>query len=122
MEKISDIKAPENVTIELLAGKKAVVGPVTLDLICWVEDKYGDWQQFQDNVLKTGTKIRPLAEFLFRMLQNQTDFVDETDFLRTFPVEKINEIAGAITGQMMKSMPTANKNAVGGSEDGPEKK
>jgi uncharacterized protein YjfI (DUF2170 family) len=108
MGNLSDMKQPEFNTINLLNGKKAVVGPITLEVLCWVEEKYGDWESFQENALRK-KKLAPMASFIFQMLQNKSDFTDESEFFRSFSIQNINDIFEVLNKTVSTSMVKAEE-------------
>lgn len=103
MSQLSKIKTPKTHEIELLNGKKAVVGAITLEVLCWIEEKYGSWEHFQKTVLEKKA-IAPVASFVFQMLTNKSDFSDEREFFRNFPIDNINELFIALQGTISASM------------------
>jgi hypothetical protein len=109
MEKISDIKTPELETVTLLKGKVAKIGPVTLDVLCWIEEKYESWENF--GKMLRGGKISLITDFLFRLLDNQEDFKDVNEFKRSFPIDKMESITKLINKVTTKSMPSQPEQA-----------
>jgi len=108
MGSLSDMKQPEFNTINLLNGKKAIVGPITLEVLCWVEEKYGDWESFQENALRK-KKLAPMASFICQMLQNKSDFADEAEFFRSFAIQNINDIFEVLNKTVSTSMVKADE-------------
>jgi hypothetical protein len=114
MEKISDIKTPNLETVSLLKGKVAKIGPVTLDVLCWIEEKYESWENF-GRMLKSG-KISLITDFLFKLLDNQEDFKDINEFKRSFPIDKMDSITKIINKVTTKSMPAQPEKSEGSGE------
>jgi uncharacterized protein YjfI (DUF2170 family) len=119
MGSLSEMKQPEFKAIDLLNGKKAIVGPITLEVLCWVEEKFGDWEAFQENALKK-RKLAPIASFIFQMLQNKSDFTSETEFLTSFPLTRINDLFDVLNSAVSSSMIKVDTPAVQGEQ--PEEK
>jgi hypothetical protein len=117
MSNLSDMKKPKVQVIELLNDKKAYIGSITLEVLCWVEDNYGDWEAFQENVLKK-KKLHPLASFLFQMVQNKDDFKDEKEFFRCFAIENIKDIFNVVNKSVANGMIKVPDQSEQGTESG----
>lgn len=125
MESLSDLKTPSPIEVPLLRGKKAVVGAFNMEVLCWVEEKYGSWEDFQAQHLGAKTSnMRAISEFLFQLLENQDDFADLTEFRRCFDLGAIGALLEAMNSQIHKAMVPVPKKGKGGadSEGAPSKK
>lgn len=114
MEKVSEFYQKE---IEILGNKKAVFGEITLDVIAWIEDNHGDFENFQKTII-AGKKISGMIEFMYQILVNKEDFKDLKDFRCNFPVSKIEELKAAMSEIMVNSFGKMNKKG----DDSEEKK
>lgn len=110
VSKISDVKAPSTKMISLLNGKVARIGPITLDTMCWAEEKYGGWDKFTEEHLSGKSQsVIHLSEFMFELLENQDDFGDVRSFRKCFGTGSIAELTAVLTDQISASMPEPSK-------------
>lgn len=114
--KISEIAKPEIEEIKLLNGKVARIGPLSLEILCWIEEKFGDWASFSEEMKKG--KITAISDFMFRLIENQNDFEDIKDFRRSFPVDKITKITEMIYKLSGKSLPIPSEGDSEGTAEG----
>jgi hypothetical protein len=103
---LKDIKRPAAKPIDLLRGRVAIVGPVTIETMCWAEEKFGSLDAV---LLKLkdpdgGMKIGLLSEFIFNLIENRDDFKDLHDFRSCIPMESILEMMNVLTAQIDSSM------------------
>ena len=112
-DKLSDM-FPANTEIPMLAGKKAVIGPFTLEHGVWAEEKYGDMNEFQNQIQNTST-ISDKIELLFNMLVNKDEFSDIADFRKHFPISNMPKLIDAMEKAITLSMPdeTETENSEG---------
>jgi hypothetical protein len=117
-EKLSEL-FPGIEKIEMLLGKKAVLGPFTLEHGIWAEEKYGDMESFI-KIFTGSPKIKEVAELLYALLLNPEEFKDITDFTRHFPISKMDELRIILGKIIANSM--ANNEEVGEESKGEEEK
>lgn len=88
-------------------GKEAIVGSMDLEVLCWITEKYGTLEEFQQKFTTLDFKNFPeISELLFQMLENQRDFEDIRDFRKNFPFASIGHLSEAIEKCIYASFPS----------------
>jgi len=113
-EKLSDM-FPAVQEIPMLMGKKAVIGPFTLEHGVWAEETFGSLELFQVEMTKS-TSIADKINLVFNMLLNKDDFKDVADFRRNFPITSMNLLIEAMGKAINTSMPEPGEEKAEGEE------
>lgn len=103
---LNDLVLPESVEIPLLKNKVAVLGPLTFELVYFVEDKYGGFDKMQA-MLGGGGKpnIAEILDLFYQMVENKDEFEDAREFARHVPLSHLGPIIEHIVAMVGKSMP-----------------
>lgn len=98
----------QKVEIPMMNGKKAVIGSMNLEALCWAAEKFGSIEGFQslfEDKEKAFRQLPAITEFVFQILENQKDFEDVKDFRKNFSFHAIGSLAEAIGSIISGSMP-----------------
>lgn len=117
----------QTVEIPMKKGKKAVLGPMNLETLCWVTEKFESLEKFQslfEDQNEAFKNLSSITEFVFQLLENQDDFKDVRDFRRNFSFHAIGDLTDAMVSIINGSMPdvSAESGAQGESESESEGK
>jgi hypothetical protein len=105
---MNDVKAPETISIPLKGDRVARFGGITLNVMCWAEEKFGSWEAFAaEHLSGKATSVVVQSEFMFQMLENKSEFKDLDDFRNSFDLGSMNRLTTMMTTQTEKSMPKA---------------
>ena len=110
-ETIADVKKPESKEIELLNGKVARVGQFTFEMIFWIEEQFGSFEDFSKEMdFGSGKvpKLTTLINIVFQLLENKADFNDDVrEFVKHVPISKGAELMPLIINAIHSGMPLA---------------
>lgn len=113
VEKLSDIRSPDARVIEGHRGKQIIFEPLSLDVVCEIEDLYGSFQAWQEKAMN-GRSVRDLSTMLWILCSNKEDFNDsDREFRRCFPLKNVTEIQAFMLELVEKSMPKQPPKLVG---------
>lgn len=108
--RIKDMKPPEPVEVPLKNDKKAVIGEISLETLCWVEEKHGGWEEFTKKAFSEDgpENFVDITEFLFELVENKDEFNgDLKEFRKAVGVSSFNLLKDAMFAVMEGSMPEA---------------
>jgi hypothetical protein len=121
LTELKEISSPNIQVFKLMNGKEARIGPLSLQFMLDIEEKYGDFNEWSNRVTDpTRVKITDVCDMMYGLLINKEDFDnDPKQLLRGFParIDWIEKVKGIMLDVIVDSVDTAEP-----SEGGDEKK
>lgn len=105
--KLADVLTPEPLEIPLLRGKTAKVGPLTLEVLCWIEENHGSFEEFQEKYLKVNKpNITAVTDLVYQLIENKDEIGTVKDFRALCPADSIALLGTAVGKALKASMPS----------------
>ena len=111
LSELKEISSPNVQTFKLMNGKEAHIGPLSLQFMLDIEQKYGDFQEWSKRVTDTSkVTIVDVCDMMYGLLINKEDFDnDPKQLLRGFParIDWIEKVKSIMLDTIVDSVDTA---------------
>ena len=96
----------QKIEIPMKKGKKAIIGSMDLETMCWITEKYGSFEKFQERFSSiTMDDFPEVSELVFALLENQEDFTSLKDFRKNFSILAVDQLTTALETCLYGSLP-----------------
>ena len=127
MSKLSDVKTPPVREFQLINGKTARLGTITLGVLVRVENEFGSFEAWQNNLSTSGGgQVQAIASMIWLLCLNKDEVSNPKDseqtrmfeLLDVFPMSNVGDLREFIDAVLAEAMPKiqAQKGAAGGSK------